>query len=222
MSGGYRHVFYQFSFEKLAPAHEHKYGVETAQTDEAESKIAQCVSEDATRIQWSAQKFNAAASEIETPNSTENGSTGIKFGGATKGYNVTPNADPNTGDHVVYNVNVPEAQTSAQLYMRFNRKDKVVAFSAPSGDQAPSYVLDAATGKTTDQKFGWRYKLFVNDVEVEFTPYTTDNPEPQTVAKQEVEFPFPCTFALKQGVNKIELQKWGGYTATIVNFSLIY
>ena len=220
MAGGYLHTFYSFSFEKVAPAHEHTFAAATTQADEAESTIASCVKGDQTKINWSAKKFNAAASQVGTADSTENGSNGIKFSG--DGYNKTKNADPNVGDHAVYNVNVPAAQTEAQLLMRFNRKDKVVAFSAPSGDQSPSYVLDEATGKTTETKYGWRYKLFVNDVEVEFTPYTTENPEPQTTAKAEVEFAFPCTIALQAGVNKIELQKWGGYTATIVDFSLVY
>ena len=219
MAGGYRSVFYNFIFRPFV-GHEHVYGEETAQTDEVLSTIKSCVDGDETRINWSAKKFNAEASQVGTADSTENGSNGIKFSG--DGYNKTKNADPNVGDHAVYNVNVPAAQTKAQLLMKFNRKDKVVAFSAPSGDQSPSYVLDPETGKTTETKYGWRYKLFVNDVEVEFTPYTTENPEPETVAKKEVEFAFPCTLALQAGNNKIELQKWGGYTATIVDFTLVY
>ena len=219
MAGGYRHTFYSFSFEKVAPAHDHNFGTGTAQTDEVESTIATCVKNDATMIKWSAKKFNAEASVVGTPNSEENGSSGIKFGGSV--YNKTANAAPNEGDHAVYNVNVPTAQTEAQLLMRFNRKDKVSAFSAPSGDQSPSYVLDPATNQTTSTKYSWRYKLFVNDVEVEFTPYASGE-EPQTVAKTEVEYAFPCKLALNAGVNKIELQKWGGYTATIVDFSLVY
>ena len=204
---------------KLIPAegevpHEHAFANPQNQTDEAESTISSCEC-GLKHIKWSALKFNAGASVIGTPNSTENGSTGIKFGGSV--YNKT-SGTASVGDHAVYNVNVPEAAASAKLYMRFNRKDTVSAFSAPSGDKSPSYY-EQADG--TWAKYPWRYKLFINDVEVEFTPYA-DGEEPQTVAKKEVEYAFPCTFALKAGVNKVELQKWGGYTATIVDFTFEY
>ena len=198
----------------VVPPHEHNFVAGSTQTDEAKSEISSCEC-GLKHIKWGAKNFNAEASVVGTPDSSENGSTGIKFGGSV--YNKT-SGTASTGDHVVYNVNVPEAAASAKLYMRFNRKDKVSAFSAPSGDQSPSYY-EQADG--TWAKYPWRYKLFINNVEVEFTPYA-DGEEPQTVAKQEVEYAFPCTFALNAGVNKVELQKWGGYTATIVDFTFEY
>ena len=224
MAGGYLHTFYEFSFEKLAPAHEHKYGAETAQTDEVESKIAQCVSEDATRIQWNSRKFNAAASQVGSPEAHGNApaggeeSVGITFSGNV--YNKTKNSDPNVGDHAVYNVNVPEAQTAAQLMFRINRKDATEVFSAKSNDNAKAYTL-GDDGKTTDKQNPWRYKLFINDVEVELK-YGEDETEPKTAANIEADYVFPCTFALKQGVNKVELQKWGGYTPIIVSLAFVY
>ena len=196
------------------PAHTHEFGTPAAQTDEAESTIASCEC-GMKHIKWNSKKFNAEASVVGTPDSSENGSTGIKFGGSV--YNKT-SGTASTGDHVVYNVNVPEASASAKLYMRFNRKDAVSAFSAPSGDQSPAYYQNEG-GEWV--KYPWRYKLFINDVEVPFVPYA-EGAEPQTVAKKEVEYAFPCTFALKAGVNKVELQKWGGYTATIVDFTFEY
>ena len=219
MAGGYLHTFYSFSFEKVAPAHEHKFGAGTAQSDEALSNIAQCVSEDATRIQWDAKKYNAAASVVGTPEASNGGSNGITLGGNC--YNKSANAAPNDGDHVVYNVNVPAAQESASLMFTINRKDATPVFSAQSGDRSPSYKMgDGET--TTNTKYEWRYKLFINDVEVPFTAYTTENPEPSTVANVEGTYTFPCEFALQAGVNKIELQKWGGYTPVIVSLALIY
>lgn len=206
--------YVRFEPGEAVPPHEHTFGTPAAQTDEAESTIASCEC-GYKNIKWSAKKFNEAASVIGTKDSSENGSTGIKFSGSV--YNKT-SGTASEGDHAVYNVNVPEAVASAQLYMRFNRKDTVSAFSAPSGDQSPSYYQkeDGSWGK-----YEWRYKLFINDVEVPFVPYEQGQ-EPQTIAKTEVEFAFPCTFALKAGVNKVELQKWGGYTATIVDFTFAY
>jgi hypothetical protein len=206
--------YLRFEPGEAVPPHEHTLGTPAAQTDEAESTIASCEC-GYKNIKWSAKKFNEAASVIGTKDSSENGSTGIKFSGDV--YNKT-SGTASEGDHAVYNVNVPEAVASAQLYMRFNRKDAVSAFSAPSGDKSPSYYQKA---DGTWGKYEWRYKLFINDVEVPFVPYEQGQ-EPQTTAKTEVEFAFPCTFALKAGVNKVELQKWGGYTATIVDFTFAY
>ena len=185
----------------------------TAQTDEAESKIGTCEC-GVTRILWDARKFNAEGSKVGKPNTTDNGSTGITFSGDP--YN--KNGAEGVGDHALYKVNVPAAQTSAQLVMRFNRKDANKAFSAISGDGSPGYVLKDGEYVKAD----WRYKVLVNGVEVELVPYTTENPEPMSVAKTEVEFAFPCTFALNEGINTIELQKYGGYTPVIVNLSLVY
>ena len=218
MAGGYLHTFYSFSFEKVAPAHEHKYDAGSAQTDEVESNIATCLSEDATRIKWDAKKFNTTASVVGNNNASNGGSNGIQFSGST--YNKTANAAKNEGDHAVYNVNVPAAQTKAQLAFTINRKDANNVFSAISGDQAPSYT-EGTDGQTTNTKYGWRYKLFINDVEVTLA-YGQGEKEPKTVANTEGTFTFPCEFALTQGVNKIELQKWGGYTPVIVSLQLVY
>ena len=224
MAGGYLHTFYQFSFEKVAPAHEHKYDAGTAQNDEAESNIATCVSEDATRIIWNSRKFNAAASQVGSPEAHGNAPTGgeesvgITFSGDV--YNKTKNSDPNVGDHAVYNVNVPEAQTEAQLMFRINRKDATEVFSAKSNDNAKAYTL-GDDGKTTSTQNPWRYKLFINDVEVELK-YADGEKEPKTAANIEADYTFPCKFALKQGVNKVELQKWGGYTPIIVSLAFVY
>ena len=220
MSGGYRHVFYQFSFEKVAPAHEHKYGAGTAQQDEAQSNIATCVSEDATRILWDANNFNEQASQVGNTEGSNGGSEGIIFSGA--GYNTTANSDPSTGDHAVYNVNVPAAQTKAKLAFTINRKDATAVFSGQgSSDNMKCYTLDPATGKTTSTQNPWRYKLFINDVEITLA-YADGEKEPKTVKNEEGTFTFPCEFALNAGVNKVELQKWGGYTPVIVSLQFVY
>ena len=220
MAGGYRHVFYQFAFEKVAPAHEHKFGTGTAQEDEAQSKIYECPCE-AQKIEWDANNFNAAASQVGNTAASNGGSEGITLSG--DGYNKTANSDPSVGDHAVYNVNVPAAQAKAELQFTINRKDATEVFSGKGrSDNTKCYTLDPETGKTTSTQASWRYKLLVNDVEVEFTAFTSENPEPKTVANTEGTYTFPCEFALKAGVNKIELQKWGGYAPVIVSLALVY
>ena len=218
MSGGYRHIFYQFSFEKVAPAHEHRFGEGTAQTDEVESKVAQCAC-GVEQIRWDAQKFNAEASSgVDKDQAALGEDKGAKLSGDV--YNKTKGT-ASVGAHAVYNVNAPAAKTDAKLLIKGVRTSSAVGmFSAQSNDNSKSYYEKTAGEEWV--QYEWRYKLYVNDVEVEFTPYTTDNPEPKTVRNEYVEFAFPCTFNLKQGVNKIELQKWGGYTLIITELAFEY
>jgi hypothetical protein len=230
MAGGYRHVFYQFSFEKLAPAHEHKFGEGTAQTDPVESKVAQCKC-GVEQIRWDANKFDATLSSSDVQKNQATGvsgdtNTGMKLNGDVynkgSGSNQsTPATEASVGCHAVYKVNVPAAKTEAKLLIKGSRNSSsaVGMFSMQSGDQTKSWY-EKTPGETW-VRYPWRYKLLINDVEVPFEEYE-DGAEPSTGSKVYVEAAFPCTFALRQGENKIELQKWGGYTFIITEMAFEY
>ena len=202
-----------------APLHTHDFGTGTAQTDEAESKIYTC-SCGLNQIKWDAKKYSttessSAVSTNEATGVSGDSNKGIKLGGAV--YN-SASGTASDGTHVNYNVNVPAAKTGAKLILRGVRNSSSAAsmFSSMSGDNSPSYYQKA---DGTWDKYEWRYKLFVNGVEVEFTPYASGT-EPQAPSKQYAEAAFPCTFDLKAGNNKIEIQKWGGFTLVITEFTL--
>ena len=223
MAGGYLHTFYQFSFEKVAPAHEHKFGAGTAQTDEALSKVATCPC-GVEQIRWDAQNYSTTESSSSILKNQATGvsgdtATGMKMDGDV--YNKTKGT-ASEGAHVDYNVNVPAAKTGAKLYIRGvrNSSSAVGMFSMQSNDNSKSYYEETAGEEWV--RYPWRYKLIVNGVDVPFTPYTDENPEPSTGSKKYVEFAFPCTFNLQQGVNKIQLQKWGGYTLIITELAFEY
>ena len=222
MAGGYLHTFYSFSFEKVAPAHEHNFVAGPAQQDEVESKVMDCPC-GVEQIRWDAKKFNTTASSTSVQTNQATGvsadtNTGIKLNGDV--YNKT-SGTASDGCHVDYNVNVPAAKQGAKLLIKGvrNSSSNASMFSAMSGDQSPSYYQKA---DETWGKYEWRYKLFINDVEIEFTEYTTENPEPQTGTKVYFEAEFPCTFNLNAGVNKVQLQKWGGYTVIITELAFEY
>ena len=198
-------------------AHVHDFSNAAAQTDEVESSLGSCAC-GVTNIVWDAQKYNETASAgMSKDQAALNSDKGAKFSGDV--YNKTSGTE-SVGAHAVYNVNVPAVQTAAKLLIKGVRTSSAVGFfSAQSNDGSPSYYQNAG-GEWV--KYEWRWKLLVNDVEVPFTPYTTENPEPKTVQNDYVKVAFPCTFALKQGVNKIELQKWGGYTIVFTELTLEY
>lgn len=209
MAGGYLHTFYNFSFEKLPPVHQHDFSGEKLETLTGEGltpvDVYECPKGDARALRWDAKTFDASSNAIEDPAS--DGS--IRFDHAQgKG------GDADKGGHLVYKVKSSAAVTDASLafYIQAHNQN-VDVFNVVSGDSGAGKDVDA-DGKYTVTPTR-RYALYVNDVRVELG----DNEYGKTTATDW--FTFPAKFNLNQGENKIEIVSLGGYRAKMYNFQLI-
>ena len=217
-----------FDFFKFTP-HVHEFGNPTTQQDEVASVIGKC-SCGLEEIRWDGNKYNATESSSSIKKDQDSGVSGVKgmkldgdvYNKGSGNNQTTPATAASEGAHVNYNINVPAAKTGVKLLIKGARNSSTAVgmFSMQDNDNSKSWY-EATPGETW-VRYPWRYKLFVNGVEIPFTAYTAENPEPSTGSKKLVEAAFPCTFDLKQGVNKIELQKWGGYTFIISELAFQY
>ena len=197
------------SEEPPAPQHKHDYKkVENEEYPQAEGATAteyyECAEDKAGAIQWEAKNYDASSSEIEA--TANDGS--IRFNSSQQanaaGDGVTG------GGHLIYKINVHEAVAKAGLdfYIQAHNQNKAI-FDAVAGDSGAG--KDFVDGKVVDATK--RYALYVNDERIPLG----DDPGASTAKAW---FSFPVEFALKKGVNKIELVSMGGYRAKMYNFRL--
>ena len=222
MAGGYFHTFYNFSFENTPSSHEHSFTGALVHSDEVNSTVSWC-SCGAEQIRWNAENYNESESYgVSKGNATGvsgDTNTGTKLTGDV--YNKTQGT-ASEGAHAVYNIYVPTTHNNAKLLMKGvrNSSSTVSMFSAQTNDISKSYYEETPGEEWV--RYPWRYKLIVNGVDIPFIPYTTENPEPKTGTRVYFEVAFPCTFDLQLGMNKIELQKWGGYILVITELAFQY
>ena len=210
MAGGYLHTFYNFSFEKVAPAHVHNFGEEPEETLSGEGLTSvglySCVAGDANALRWEAKNYDTTLSNaIEATASDDS----IRFDHAQgKG------GEDDKGGHLVYKFKSPAAIQGAKLQFYIQAHSQNVAiFDAVQGDSGAGKDVDA-DGKYTVTATK-RYALYVNDVRVELG-------EDPGKSNAKDWFTFPCEFNLNQGENKIEIVSLGGYRAKMYNFQVVY
>ncbi|MCQ2800732.1 MAG: hypothetical protein MJ216_02120 [Bacilli bacterium] len=196
---------------------DHVFGEGAAQAAVANantpSKLATCKSCDKAQITWNVGDYDKALSSSDLPALSNNG---MKF---NKVYNQTkPTGDENSGtegNHIDFTVASPKAATKATLaFFVTTNSNSAPIFNSVDNDQAPSYEWNG----TEWVRAAKRYKLFVNDVEYKLG----DDSYGDVAGSTQDWFDFPCEFPLVQGMNKIELQCYGGYRPTMFQFALKY
>ena len=157
-------------------------------------------------LQWAAKDYDKGLSlDLDTSKVASDGS--IRFSS-----NVTTANAAGDGievkSKIVYQINVNAAVEHAGLdfYIKPS-SNNVEIFDAQSNDQKPG--KDFVNGEVVDATK--RYALYVNDVRVQLG-------EDPGASTETAWYTWPVDFALKQGVNKIELQCMGGYRAYMFNF----
>lgn len=213
MAGGYKSTFYNFTFRPY--------------------EAPEVLPEPAKLGSFSALDYTSASEGIgNAANPAVSGTTkGISFknvynvgtpGTSENSWTQTPpvaESDASAGDKVVYTVNADKAVTGAKLVMTVNYANAygtVPVFSKVNNDGTKGYTWNGTAWNAEP----YRYKLFVNDVEVALDATVEGYEEPNFAAGRDVVAEFPCTFDLKAGENKIEIQNYGGYNPVISNFEI--
>jgi len=215
MAGGYRSLFYNFTFRKDPDAvHEHNFGEGTpvAATETycaATKKVCSCGD---TQYIWAAKGTTAT---IQNFNEDATGGF-IKSAASTNGSETTAPEDSKRAI-VTYNVNVDKAQAVNTLSFEVNRNSSSAAswFGTESGDNTKYYEADPANPGTYIRP-AYRWIVKVNGKEVKFTG---NGGKQTTKSKMWVDFTLE-NFALKAGVNTISIETTGGYSVEIYNWKL--
>jgi len=181
------------------------------------SSLASCANCEAKQVKWKASDIDASISSTDNTVSASAGT--LKLGG--KSYNCNNGSAPEggaeaaiVGSHAGYKVYVPGAAAKAKLRVELKTTSSYdqPVFAAVEGDQKPGYIFKDGKWEATANRYG----LEVNGewIELGEDPYGT-------VAKGTQDwFEFQAEFPVKKGVNDIVIQEFGGYRATIYNYSL--
>ena len=165
-------------------------------------------------LRWSALDYDQTASS----SGLDRQSTYVRFAsGAVENKGGTEGA----GSHIIYNVNVAEAQEKAGLAFKIKNTNgsgygaSAVApvFGTIAGDSSVGAIKNADGTFTTTTK---RYGIKVNDVEYFLGDDNYGNKSGVTDW-----FEWPVEFPLKAGVNKIDIFAYAGYRAQLMEFELI-
>ena len=178
-------------------------------------------------LRWNARSFDAAASDTGL-DLTHDGDKSVRFssgnvenkcstsGNSYSGYTYTLPTAPSTGSHIVYKVNVAEAQENVGLAFKIKN-------TGGASNKAPVFGLitnDSSWGcyQNPDGSFTQaehRYGLKVNGVEYKLGE---DNYGDQVSVTDW--FEWPVQFPVVAGVNTIDVFAYAGYRADIYEFEL--
>ena len=159
-----------------------------------------------TKITWSALDIIEAESAKYDKQSDY-----IRFNGP-----VHSNKDENDeGSHLVYEIYSPKAIAKANLYISATWHNTVVTYWAKEeNDTAQGYEKNA-DGEWYRPEYRWGIK--VNGTVAELNEAEHNSPASGEVSTQMM----PTEFALKEGINKIDLYTYGGYRAKMTNMKVV-
>ena len=198
--------------------HHHAYGTATdragsltAEPYETPSKSASatCSELDScgmTKISWSALNIiEAESAKFDKATDT------IRFNGPVH----KDQAEDDLGSHLVYEIYSPKAIASASLYITATWHTQTATYWAKEeGDTAKGYEKNEA-GEWYRPDYRWGLK--VNDTVAVLNEAEHKSPESGETSEQKM----PTTFALQQGINKIDLYTYGGYRAKMTAMKII-
>ena len=159
-----------------------------------------------TKITWSALDIIEAESA-----KFDKAADSIRFNGPV---HKDENAD-DEGSHLVYEIYAPKAIAKANLYITATWHTQTATYWAKEeGDTAKGYEKNGE-GEWYRPEYRWGIK--VNDTVAELNEAEHKSPESGEVSTQMM----PTEFALKEGINKIDLYTYGGYRAKMTNMKVV-
>ena len=159
-----------------------------------------------TRISWSALNIiEAESAKFDKATDT------IRFNGPVH----KDQSETDEGSHLVYEFYAPKAIANASLYLTATWHTQSATYWAKEeGDTAKGYEKDA-DGNWYRPDYRWGLK--VNDTVAVLNEAEHKSPESGETSEQMM----PTTFALQQGINKLDLYTYGGYRAKMTAMKII-
>ena len=162
-----------------------------------------------TKISWSALDIIEAESN-KFDKDEANGT--IRFNGPVHS---NKNAD-DEGSHLVYKIYAPKAIAKANLYITATWHQQAATYWAKEeNDTAQGWELNATTNEWERPDYRWGLK--VNETVATLSEDEHKSPESGETSTQMM----PTEFALKEGLNTIDLYTYGGYRAKMTNMKIV-